>query len=289
MNYLKSLYLFNKYTQELQIMREEFEVSDNLDIAVKKREKYLKKLEELIEIDNSFKKQKLNNSLELTIETFEGELKQIYKQKIVSILLIDNYNGSLGCMNGILKLIEGIKSKYFFGVLRTFIMDITRCIDNFSVIYNNFNSQNSKKRLNNKDEYYFSVLFNDERSESVENILLDIDNNMDGLEFEKISKKILENNNFNNIQITKASGDFGVDILAMKDNVKYAIQCKRYSSPIGVKAIQEVIASKSMNKCHVAVVLTNNYFTNSAKELAEKNNVLLWDRNVLIEMINERG
>ena len=41
-----------------------------------------------------------------------------------------------------------------------------------------------------------------------------------------------------------------------------------------------------MNNAHVAVVLSNNYFTKSAKELAEKNNVLLWDRNKLIEMIN---
>ena len=41
-----------------------------------------------------------------------------------------------------------------------------------------------------------------------------------------------------------------------------------------------------MNDCHVAVVLTNNFFTSSAKELAKKNNVLLWDRNKLKELIN---
>ena len=36
----------------------------------------------------------------------------------------------------------------------------------------------------------------------------------------------------------------------------------------------------------IAVVLTNNFFTSSAKELAKKNNVLLWDRNKLKELIN---
>ena len=35
-----------------------------------------------------------------------------------------------------------------------------------------------------------------------------------------------------------------------------------------------------------AVVLTNNFFTSSAKELAKKNNVLLWDRNKLKELID---
>ena len=46
-----------------------------------------------------------------------------------------------------------------------------------------------------------------------------------------------------------------------------------------------------MNDCHVAVVLTNNTFTTSAKELAEKNNILLWDGNKLNELIKnyEKG
>ena len=51
------------------------------------------------------------------------------------------------------------------------------------------------------------------------------------------------------------------------------------------QAVQEVIASKSINQSHVEVVLTNNFFTKSAKELALKNNLLLWDRNKLIELL----
>ena len=50
--------------------------------------------------------------------------------------------------------------------------------------------------------------------------------------------------------------------------------------------MQEVIGSKAMNDCHVAVVLTNNTFTKSAVELAKKNNVLLWDRNKLMGLID---
>lgn len=74
-------------------------------------------------------------------------------------------------------------------------------------------------------------------------------------------------------------------VIAYKDDIKYAIQCKKYSSPVGIKAVQEVIASKAMNDCHVAAVLTNNTFTKSAKELANKNNVLLWDRDKLQDFI----
>ena len=114
----------------------------------------------------------------------------------------------------------------------------------------------------------------------------EIDSTMDGYDFEKYSAVLLEKNGFKNVQVTQCSGDFGVDIIAFKDDIKYAIQCKKYSSPVGVKAVQEVIASKAMNDCHVAVVLTNNSFTNSAKQLAKKNNVLLWDNTKLNELID---
>ena len=113
-----------------------------------------------------------------------------------------------------------------------------------------------------------------------------VDSAMNGFDFEKYTGELLKSNGFTNVEVTQCSNDFGVDVIAYKDEIKYAIQCKKYSSPVGIKAVQEVIGSKSMNNCHVAVVLTNNIFTKSAKELAEKNNVLLWDRYKLIELIH---
>ena len=62
---------------------------------------------------------------------------------------------------------------------------------------------------------------------------------------------------------------------------------QKNSNPVGISAIQEVIASKTMYNCHVAVVLTNNYFTSSATDLANKNGVLLWDRNKLLSMMDQ--
>ena len=134
---------------------------------------------------------------------------------------------------------------------------------------------------------YFSVAYGDEIINDKEKSLIEIiDNDISGAEFEKMTKLILESNGFDKVQTTPISGDFGVDVLAEKNSIKYAIQCKKYSSNVGIKAVQEVIGSKSMNGCHVAVVLTNNYFTSSAKKLAEKNNVLLWDRNELLKLIS---
>ena len=112
-------------------------------------------------------------------------------------------------------------------------------------------------------------------------------NRMSGEVFEMICADLLQRNGFKNISLTKATGDYGVDILAEKDSVKYAIQCKRYNQPVGNKAVQEAYSGKKYYNCHVAVVLTNSTFTDNAKELAKSNGVLLWDKDKLDELITE--
>ncbi len=116
-----------------------------------------------------------------------------------------------------------------------------------------------------------------------------IDDDIDGFDFENLTKELLEKNGFEKIVVTQSSGDYGADVIAYKDGIKYAIQCKKYSAKVGVKAVQEVIAAQSMYKCHVGVVLTNNYFTASAETLAESNGILLWDKDKLDELITNAG
>ena len=109
---------------------------------------------------------------------------------------------------------------------------------------------------------------------------------MEGHDFEYFCAQLLERNGFENVNVTQGSGDQGIDIIAFKDKVKYGIQCKCYSSDIGNKAIQEAFSGARFYDCHVPVVLTNRHFTKSALQLAEKINVLLWDREKLDNLIN---
>lgn len=107
---------------------------------------------------------------------------------------------------------------------------------------------------------------------------------MNGYEFESYCGELLKRNGFENVDITPKSGDQGVDILATKDGIKYAFQCKHYASPLGNTPIQEVHAGKQYYNCHVGVVMTNSSFTSSAITLAEATGVLLWDGKKLREM-----
>ena len=51
----------------------------------------------------------------------------------------------------------------------------------------------------------------------------DIDR-MEGLEFEYFCAELLRRRGFQGVEVTKGSGDYGIDILAEKEGVTYAIQ-----------------------------------------------------------------
>lgn len=104
---------------------------------------------------------------------------------------------------------------------------------------------------------------------------------MEGHDFEYYCADLLRYNGYEDVEVTKGSGDFGVDILMSKGEVTYAVQCKCYDKPIGVKAVQEVYAGKDYYERMVGIVMTNQYFTQPARELASRLKVILWDRDRL--------
>ena len=104
---------------------------------------------------------------------------------------------------------------------------------------------------------------------------------MEGHDFEYYCADRLKASGFLDVEVTKGSGDFGADILAEKEGVTYAFQCKCYDKPIGVKAVQEIYAGRDYYGRMVGVVMTNQYFTQPAVELAGKLNIMLWDRGYL--------
>lgn len=109
---------------------------------------------------------------------------------------------------------------------------------------------------------------------------------MEGQEFEYYCANLLAANGFIEVEVTKGSGDYGIDILAEKDGVTYAIQCKRYTGLVGVKAVQEAYAGRDYYDRMVGAVMTNQYFTKPAAEAARKLKILMWDRDY-IEYLEE--
>lgn len=112
---------------------------------------------------------------------------------------------------------------------------------------------------------------------------------MTGPDFEVYCADLLRKNGFIDVSVTSTSGDFGADIIATQNKIKYAIQCKCYSSDIGVDAVYQVTGGMKYYDANVGVVLTNRYFTRQAKELASKIGIVLWDRDFLISLIDSKA
>lgn len=110
---------------------------------------------------------------------------------------------------------------------------------------------------------------------------------MEGHDFEHFCAELLGKRGFSEVEVTGGSGDYGVDILAQREGITYAIQCKRYGGPVGVKAVQEAYAGRDYYDCMVGAVLTNQYFTDPAVKAAKKLKILLWDRGYLESMMEE--
>ena len=109
---------------------------------------------------------------------------------------------------------------------------------------------------------------------------------MDGYMFEEFLSKLFEKMGYS-AEVTKKTNDQGIDIVGKKNGRKVGIQAKCYSNNVGNSAIQEAVAGKSFYDCDAVMVVTNSYFTESAKKLARANDVILWDRNMLAKKIDE--
>ena len=109
---------------------------------------------------------------------------------------------------------------------------------------------------------------------------------LSGIEFENYLKSLFENMGYE-VKTTKTSGDYGVDLIVTKKNKQMIIQAKCYNHTVGVKAVQEIIAGRDYYKIYDAMVITNNYFSREAENLAVEANVTLADRTVLEKMVKK--
>ena len=97
---------------------------------------------------------------------------------------------------------------------------------------------------------------------------------MTGLEYESEAARWLKQNGYHQVKVTPASNDYGADITA-RDRVGrlWVFQCKLYSSTLGNKPVQEVVAAKAHYGASCAAVITNSTLSKAAQQLARENNV----------------
>jgi restriction system protein len=103
---------------------------------------------------------------------------------------------------------------------------------------------------------------------------LHFDDEMTPQEYEHFCAALLRETKWD-AQVTRMSGDQGVDIVAQKRGARIVVQCKKYSKPVGNRAVQEVVAGIAHSEAERGVVVATNGFTPAAHALAASNRVLL--------------
>ena len=103
---------------------------------------------------------------------------------------------------------------------------------------------------------------------------------MTGLEFEHEVARLLRENGYSKIRFTEKY-DYGIDLIAAKDNVIWGVQVKRRNSLVKADAVRQVVTGLKKYKCDRAMIVTNNFLSKYAMELAKSNGCLVIDRNGL--------
>ncbi len=126
--------------------------------------------------------------------------------------------------------------------------------------------------------------------------LADILKNMDPYGFERLSQRVLRECGFSQVEVTKKSGDGGIDGTGkLKINgifsFNVAFQCKRYDGVVGAPAIRDFRGSLTTN-IEKGVLITTGTFSKAAREEAAspgKQQIDLVDGEDFINMIAEYG
>jgi restriction system protein len=117
---------------------------------------------------------------------------------------------------------------------------------------------------------------------------------MSGIEFEKLVSTLLERMEFR-AEMTKTSGDGGIDIIAVLDKPifggKYLFQCKRYGTEnlVGAPTVRDFYGAVTADKALKGVLITTSDFTAQAREFAERVDVELINLPQLRNLLAQHG
>lgn len=111
---------------------------------------------------------------------------------------------------------------------------------------------------------------------------------MSGQAFENVVRRLLESRGYQ-VGNLRASNDYGVDLIATKGAERFAVQAKRSKHRVSRPAVSDAVAGRDYRGygCNAAMVVTNNEFTEDAREVARGTGCVLVGRAELLQWIAE--
>jgi len=91
-----------------------------------------------------------------------------------------------------------------------------------------------------------------------------------GIDFQKEVKEKLEGQGFKDVMITKASHDYGGDILAFKDGLDYVVQCKKYAGTVGYDAVKDIATAMDIYQADSGILICDTRFSRNAHKAVDQ-------------------
>ncbi len=91
------------------------------------------------------------------------------------------------------------------------------------------------------------------------------------------------------VEITPETGDNGIDLLLRKNNQLIAVQCKRWSAPVGEPVVRDFYSALMSSGAQSGYVVTTSTFTSHAYAFAEGKPIHLVDLDALVDLATRRG
>ena len=105
--------------------------------------------------------------------------------------------------------------------------------------------------------------------------------NVDPFEFERFISNLLKKMGYNT-EVTRRTGDYGVDVIAEKNGEKIVVQVKRWKNPVPPAEINKLLGAMRNFRADRAIFVTTSRFTKNARYIADRNpEIELWDMEKL--------
>ncbi len=199
-------------------------------------------------------------------------------------------------INSSKKYIEDLKSKKALKLIEEAEAKIER--DNFDEIeklvneakskaYNEFLEEQKKKGF----VEYNGKWGTPEQVKTWKEIDIGLSNNFANLthfEFEQFIGKLFQKMGYQTT-VTKKTGDYGIDVIAKKDDDAIAIQVKKNSqgNNVGDIVVQNTLGGMWKYKANKAIIITTSDFTTMAHEQARGAPIELWNKKTLHQMVRK--
>ena len=107
--------------------------------------------------------------------------------------------------------------------------------------------------------------------------------------FEFTVAETLKDYGYQNVQVTPYISDFGADIIAEQNGIKYAIEVKKYSEDnlVGRPALQKLQGAMIHYDADRCIFVTLSDFTEPARSYADQHNIRLINGNEFSEMYED--